>query len=55
MAAALGLGVFTLSTAPAGAAEKASVQKCDKGGKVCTAGKNCKATNCKTPKKGGKK
>jgi hypothetical protein len=46
-AAVIGLSVVAIAAAPAGAVEKAKVQKCDKAGKVCTTGVDCKPANCK--------
>jgi hypothetical protein len=49
LTALLGCGVFSLVTTPVYAkATSSAVKKCDKAGKVCTAGKNCKKENCKT-------
>jgi len=49
LAAMLGCGVFSLVTSPVNAKTTSSiVKKCDKAGKVCTSGKDCKASNCKT-------
>jgi hypothetical protein len=48
LAAALGCGVVSLAAAPAFAKSHSTAKKCDAAGKVCTTGKDCKASNCKT-------
>jgi hypothetical protein len=51
-AAALACGAMTLVSAPVLAKAPSSVvKKCDKDGKPCTAGPNCKKLNCKEIKK----
>jgi hypothetical protein len=48
LASVLGCGVVSLAAAPAFAkGHTTAVTKCDKTGKACTAGKNCKPSNCK--------
>jgi hypothetical protein len=48
LAAVLGCGMVTLAAGPVFAkAASGAVKKCDKVGKVCTTGKDCKKENCK--------
>ena len=54
MATFIVMGALTLAAVPAAAAEKAKVQKCDKEGKVCTTGTDCKVKNCRHAKKKAK-
>jgi hypothetical protein len=49
-AAIIGFSAVAIAAAPAGATEKTKIQKCDKIGKVCTTGMDCKASNCKGKK-----
>jgi hypothetical protein len=53
IAMALSMGAFTLATnAYAGdPAPKKEEMKCDKDGKSCKDGENCKTENCKAPEK----
>jgi hypothetical protein len=49
MAALLGACAVSLAAGSAWA-KGAAEHKCDKVGKICTAGKDCKPSNCKTDK-----
>ena len=49
LSAAMAVGAFTLVATPAFAADKKAAAKCDKDGKTCKKGDDCKAENCKKP------
>lgn len=51
LASSLALGAFSLAAAPAFADDKKAEQKCDKDGKTCKDGADCKAENCKKEEK----
>jgi hypothetical protein len=52
IAAALAMGSFTfVGHAVAGEPSKKEEMKCDKDGKACKDGENCKAENCKKSEK----
>jgi hypothetical protein len=50
MAALLSVAALSLAAGTAWAKNASSTHKCDKIGKVCTTGKDCKPANCKADK-----
>jgi len=51
IAAALAMGSFTFVAHSYAAEPKKEEMKCDKDGKACKDGDNCKTENCKKPEK----
>jgi hypothetical protein len=50
LASSLAMGAFALAASPVRAEEpKKEEMKCDKGGKACKDGADCKVENCKKP------
>lgn len=49
LSAAMAIGAVTLIASPVFAADKKAPAKCDKDGKACKKGDDCKAENCKKP------
>jgi hypothetical protein len=51
IAAALAMGSFTFVSHAVAGEPKKEEMKCDKDGKACKDGDNCKVENCKKPEK----
>ena len=51
LASSLAMGAFALCATPAFAGGKKEPAKCDKDGKACKKGDDCKAENCKKEEK----
>ena len=51
LASTLAIGAFSLVSSPVFAGDKKEEAKCDKAGKACKDGADCKAENCKKEEK----